>query len=116
MIGHLVTVGIFAIAGLVALELVGVDPVFAISSAGFIGIAAARLAQHNAHRRSVGRAPLGKGAHLDARGGRQLVDDVTEPAAPGARWADDLLPFLGDAAGPSRGAATSRSDLRRLQR
>jgi len=45
MIGHLVTVGIFAIAGLVALELVGVDPVFAISSAGFIGFAIAISAQ-----------------------------------------------------------------------
>ena len=45
MIGHLVTVGIFAIAGLVALELVGVDPVFAISSAGFIGFALAISAQ-----------------------------------------------------------------------
>jgi len=45
MFGHLVTVGIFAIAGLVALKIVGVDPVFAISSAGFIGFAIAISAQ-----------------------------------------------------------------------
>lgn len=45
MFGHLVTVGIFALAGLVALKIVGVDPVFAISSAGFIGFAIAISAQ-----------------------------------------------------------------------
>jgi len=41
MLGHLVTVGIFVVATLAALEILGVDPVFAISSAGFIGFAIA---------------------------------------------------------------------------
>lgn len=41
MLGHLVTVAIFAVATLAALEILGVDPVFAISSAGFIGFAIA---------------------------------------------------------------------------
>ena len=45
MLGHFVTVGILAIAALWALELLGVDPVFAISSAGFIGLALALTGQ-----------------------------------------------------------------------
>jgi len=45
MLGHLVTVVIFALSAFVALELVGVDLVFAISSAGFIGFAIAISAQ-----------------------------------------------------------------------
>ena len=39
MFGHMVTVGIFALAGLVALNLFNVDLVFVISSAGFLGVA-----------------------------------------------------------------------------
>jgi len=45
MLGHIVTVAIFSLATLVALELLGVDPVFAISSAGFIGFAIALSGQ-----------------------------------------------------------------------
>lgn len=45
MLGHIVTVAIFSLAALVALELLGVDPVFAISSAGFIGFAIALSGQ-----------------------------------------------------------------------
>ena len=45
MLGHLVTVAIFVVATLVALEILGVDPVFAISSAGFIGLAIALSGQ-----------------------------------------------------------------------
>lgn len=45
MLGHVVTVVIFSIGALVALELLGVDPVFAISSAGFIGFAIALSGQ-----------------------------------------------------------------------
>lgn len=41
MLGHLVTAVIFVVAALAALEILGVDPVFAISSAGFIGFAIA---------------------------------------------------------------------------
>lgn len=41
MLGHLVTVVIFAVATLASLALLGVDPVVAISSAGFIGFAIA---------------------------------------------------------------------------
>jgi hypothetical protein len=39
MFGHMVTVGIFALAGLIALDLLDVDIVFVISSAGFLGVA-----------------------------------------------------------------------------
>jgi small-conductance mechanosensitive channel len=45
MLGHAVTVVIFALLTLAALELLGVDPVFAISSAGFIGFAIALSGQ-----------------------------------------------------------------------
>lgn len=45
LLGHVVTVLILAITLLVGLNLVGVDPVFAISSAGFIGFAIALSAQ-----------------------------------------------------------------------
>ncbi len=45
MIGHLVTVVIFVVAILIALELLGVDAVWAISSAGFIGFALALSGQ-----------------------------------------------------------------------
>jgi len=45
MLGHLVTVGIFVVSTLAALEILGVDPVFAISSAGFIGVAIALSGQ-----------------------------------------------------------------------
>lgn len=45
MLGHLVTVVIFALSMFVALELLGVDLVFAISSAGFVGFAMAISAQ-----------------------------------------------------------------------
>jgi hypothetical protein len=41
MLGHVVTVAIFTLTTLVALEWLGVDLVFAISSAGFIGFAIA---------------------------------------------------------------------------
>jgi small-conductance mechanosensitive channel len=44
-LGHVVTVAIFSLATLVSLELLGVDPVFAISSAGFIGFAIALSGQ-----------------------------------------------------------------------
>lgn len=45
MLGHLVTVVIFAVSAFWALELLGVDPVVAISSAGFIGVAIALSGQ-----------------------------------------------------------------------
>jgi small-conductance mechanosensitive channel len=45
MLGHLVTVVIFALSVFVALELLGVDLVFAISSAGFVGLAIALSGQ-----------------------------------------------------------------------
>lgn len=45
MLGHLVTVAIFGVATLAALEILGVDPVFAISSAGFVGLAIALSGQ-----------------------------------------------------------------------
>src|SRR5690606_37978080 len=45
MLGHLVTVVIFTISAFSALELFGVDLVFAISSAGFIGVAIALSGQ-----------------------------------------------------------------------
>ncbi len=45
MLGHVITLMIFAVATLVALKLLGVDPVFAISSAGFIGLAIALSGQ-----------------------------------------------------------------------
>jgi small-conductance mechanosensitive channel len=41
MLGHLVTAAIFTVTALAALEVLGVDLVFAISSAGFIGFAIA---------------------------------------------------------------------------
>ncbi len=43
--GHLVTVVIVAIAGLVALDLIGINPVYAVSSAGFLGFALALSGQ-----------------------------------------------------------------------
>ena len=45
MLGHGVTVAIFALCTLVALDVLGVDLVFAISSAGFIGFAIALSGQ-----------------------------------------------------------------------
>lgn len=45
MLGHFVTVIILIGAGLLALHVVGVDPVYAISSAGFIGVAIALSGQ-----------------------------------------------------------------------
>ncbi len=45
MLGHIITLMIFAVATLVALKRLGVDPVFAISSAGFIGLAIALSGQ-----------------------------------------------------------------------
>jgi small-conductance mechanosensitive channel len=45
MLGHVVTVVIFAVTAFVALELLGVDLVFAISSAGFVGLAIALSGQ-----------------------------------------------------------------------
>jgi small-conductance mechanosensitive channel len=45
MFGHVVTVVIFALFTLAGLNLLGVDPVFAISSAGFIGFAIALSGQ-----------------------------------------------------------------------
>jgi len=45
MLGHVVTVTIFVLFTLVALNLLGVDLVFAISSAGFIGVAIALSGQ-----------------------------------------------------------------------
>jgi small-conductance mechanosensitive channel len=39
MFGHMVTVAIFGLAGLIALNLFNVDLVFVISSAGFLGVA-----------------------------------------------------------------------------
>ncbi len=45
MLGHLVTVGIFTVCTFVSLELLGVDAVFVISSAGFIGVAIALSGQ-----------------------------------------------------------------------
>jgi hypothetical protein len=45
MLGHVVTAFIFSLATLGALELLGVDLVFAISSAGFIGLAIALSGQ-----------------------------------------------------------------------
>ena len=49
MLGHTVTVAIFAIAALASLALLGVSPVFAISSAGFVGFAIAISGQHLAN-------------------------------------------------------------------
>ena len=49
MLGHMVTVGIFAVAALAALALLGVSPVVAISSAGFVGFAIAISGQHLAN-------------------------------------------------------------------
>jgi len=43
--GHLVTMMIVAVAGLVALDLMGISPVYAISSAGFLGFALALSGQ-----------------------------------------------------------------------
>ncbi len=45
MLGHVVTVAIFTLATFAALEIIGVDLVFAISSAGFIGLAIALSGQ-----------------------------------------------------------------------
>lgn len=45
MLGHFVTVAIFSLATLAALELLGVDLLVAISSAGFIGLALALSGQ-----------------------------------------------------------------------
>jgi Mechanosensitive ion channel, beta-domain len=45
MIGRLVTVAIFAVATFASLQLIGVDLAFAISSAGFIGLALALSGQ-----------------------------------------------------------------------
>jgi Mechanosensitive ion channel, beta-domain len=45
MLGHIVTVALFTLLTLVALNLLGVDLVFAISSAGFIGVAIALSGQ-----------------------------------------------------------------------
>lgn len=45
MLGHFVTVAIFTLATFAALNLIGVDLVFAISSAGFIGLAIALSGQ-----------------------------------------------------------------------
>lgn len=45
MLGHLVTAGIFVLCGIAALELLGVSVVFAVSSAGFIGVAIALSGQ-----------------------------------------------------------------------
>ncbi len=45
MLGHVVTVAIVAVATVVGLNLLGVDAVFAISSAGFVGFAIALSAQ-----------------------------------------------------------------------
>jgi small-conductance mechanosensitive channel len=45
MLGHLVTAGIFGLCGIAALELMGVSVVFAVSSAGFIGVAIALSGQ-----------------------------------------------------------------------
>jgi small-conductance mechanosensitive channel len=45
MLGNLVTVVIFTLATLAALQIIGVDLVFAISSAGFIGLAIALSGQ-----------------------------------------------------------------------
>lgn len=45
ILGHIVTVAIFSVGTLVALDLLGVDLVFAISSAGFIGFAIALSGQ-----------------------------------------------------------------------
>ena len=45
MFGHVVTIFVFVLTGLLALNLAGVDAAFAISSAGFIGFAIAISAQ-----------------------------------------------------------------------
>ncbi len=45
MLGHIVTVAIVAVASIVGLNLLGVNAVFAISSAGFVGFAIALSAQ-----------------------------------------------------------------------
>ena len=45
MLGHAVTAAIFALAALIALNVLGVDPVYAISSAGFLGFAIALSGQ-----------------------------------------------------------------------
>jgi hypothetical protein len=45
MLGHFVTALVFLAAGIVALHVVGVDPVYAISSAGFVGVALALSGQ-----------------------------------------------------------------------
>ncbi len=49
VLGHMVTVAIFAIAALASLALLGVSPVVAVSSAGFIGFAIAISGQHLAN-------------------------------------------------------------------
>ena len=49
MLGHMVTVAIFAVATLASLALLGVSPVVAISSAGFVGFAIAISGQHLAN-------------------------------------------------------------------
>jgi small-conductance mechanosensitive channel len=49
MLGHMVTVVIFAVATLASLALLGVSPVVAISSAGFVGFAIAISGQHLAN-------------------------------------------------------------------
>ncbi len=45
MLGHLVTIGIFVLCAIAALELLGVSVVFAVSSAGFVGVAIALSGQ-----------------------------------------------------------------------
>jgi hypothetical protein len=45
MLGHVVTVAIFTVVALIALNRLGVDLVFAISSAGFVGLAIALSGQ-----------------------------------------------------------------------
>jgi len=45
MFGHVVTIFVFVVTGMIALNLLGVDAAFAISSAGFIGFAIAISAQ-----------------------------------------------------------------------
>ena len=45
VLGHLVTAGIFVLCAIAALELMGVSVVFAVSSAGFIGVAIALSGQ-----------------------------------------------------------------------
>lgn len=45
LLGHIVTIFVFGVTGMIALNLAGVDAAFAISSAGFIGFAIAISAQ-----------------------------------------------------------------------